>query len=122
MLSSRFPAISLSVGSMISGLILLTPFTLAELAAAGTPKFTMMSAGILIYLGLGASALTFFLWNYALQSIQASHAAPFMNLIPVVGLAASLLAGESLSGWQWAGGVLALSGVWLNSYFARQKS
>jgi drug/metabolite transporter (DMT)-like permease len=40
----------------------------------------------LLYLVVGASALTLFLWNYAPRCVEASAAAIYVNLIPVVGL------------------------------------
>lgn len=56
------------------------------------------------YLGVAASALTMFLWNYALRHVPASAAALYVNLVPVVGLAFALLFGEPVGAAQLVGG------------------
>ncbi len=58
-----------------------------------------------------ASALAYFLWNYALNTVEASLAAPFINLIPIIGLILSILVGESVSVIQILGGLIAIIGI-----------
>jgi drug/metabolite transporter (DMT)-like permease len=68
------------------------------------------------YLGLVASTLPFLLWNYALNKIDASEAAVYTNLVPVVAVLSSmLLLDERLAPAQWVGGAMVLLGVWAAS-------
>ena len=58
----------------------------------------------MLFLGVVSSALPMFLWNYALDSVPASVASLYLNLIPVVGVALALLTGETINAGQLAGG------------------
>jgi drug/metabolite transporter (DMT)-like permease len=77
---------------------------------------------VLLYLGVVASALTLFLWNYALRYVEASAAAIYVNLIPVVGLIFALALGETASLLQILGGIIAVSGVLLSEAAVRKGS
>jgi len=100
-----------TTASFYTGLFWLMPFTLWEISTKGLPVISPLSWAALIYLGLVASALAYFLWNYALNSMEASEAAPFINLIPIIGLILSILVGESVSFIQILGGLIAIIGV-----------
>ncbi len=97
--------------SFITGLLWLVPFILWELSQTGLPEIGLNSWVALIYLGLVASALAFFLWNFGLETVEASLAAPFINLIPIIGLLFSLFVGETISTIQILGGLIAIIGV-----------
>lgn len=112
------PALVVTTASMGAGLLFLVPLAAVEMAVQGLPAFTLPGTLALLYLGVGASALTTFLWNYAIRNVDASVAAMYPNLIPVVGLAMAAASGERIGPVQLAGGVLAMAGVWL----AEQKS
>jgi drug/metabolite transporter (DMT)-like permease len=104
-------AIVSTTASFFTGLLWLFPFIGWEYFQRGMPLITPLSWIWLVYLGVIASALAYFLWNYALNSVEASLAAPFINLIPIIGLILSLLVGESVSSIQIFGGLIAISGV-----------
>ena len=76
-------------------------------------------AGIL-YLGVIASAVTFITWNYGLRAMGSTTSTVMLNLIPVVGLATSFVAGESISVLQVAGGAVVLAGVTLTLQSGRR--
>ncbi len=97
--------------SFFAGLLWLIPFIAYELFTTGVPTIDSLSWAALIYLGVAASALAFFLWNYGLESVEASQAAPFINLIPIIGLFFSFLAGEQIEFIQILGGLIAIAGV-----------
>lgn len=104
------PLISTTV-SFLTGLIWLMPFIILELLFSGIPVLTPDSWAALAYLGIAASALAFFLWNFGLESVEASLAAPLINLIPIIGLFFSFLAGEKIVFIQILGGLIAITGV-----------
>jgi len=117
-LSKIFPWLVLTTVSIGVGMICLTPFALGELWWQGLPRLHADGLVQLLYLGGIASALAYGLWNYGLRFMDASQAAPYFNLIPVVGLLASVLVlHEPLTLIQAGGGVLTLLGV----YFSNKK-
>ncbi|MCC7352448.1 MAG: EamA family transporter [Anaerolineae bacterium] len=65
------------------------------------------------YLGLVASTVPILLWNYALRRMDASEAAVYVNLVPVVGVGTAVLwLHEAVTPAQVLGGLLVLAGVW----------
>lgn len=104
-----------TTASIGAGLLFLVPLAAVETALQGAPRPGAAGVVAVAYLGVAASAGTLFLWNYALRDVPASVAAGFINLVPVVGTALAVAAGEPLSPQQAVGGALALAGVWLGS-------
>ncbi|HYF92092.1 MAG TPA: DMT family transporter [Symbiobacteriaceae bacterium] len=107
------PPLVITTASMGAGLLFLLPLAAVEVAVQGLPAFTLPGTLALLYLGCGSSALTAFLWNYAIRNVDASVAAMYPNLIPVVGLVMAAASGEQIGAVQLTGGVLAMAGVWL---------
>jgi len=66
------------------------------------------------YLAFVCSALSYFLYNYALSRLEASRAAVWLYLEPVVALTlGALLLGEGVAIQTVAGGLVILAGVYL---------
>lgn len=118
----EYPAAVTTAASFAAGLMLLLPLAAGEAWLVGTPDLSLRGWAVLLYLGVVASALTLFLWNYALRSIEASAAALYVNLIPVVGLIFALALGETASLLQISGGIIAVSGVLLSEAVVRKGS
>ncbi len=97
--------------SFVTGLVWLLPFILLEIAFTGLPVIQPSAWVALVYLGIAASALAFFLWNFGLETVDASLAAPLINLIPIIGLFFSSLAGEQIVLNQILGGLIVIAGV-----------
>ncbi len=112
--ADRYPATVATAASFAAGLIFLSPFLVGELLLVGAPELSLRGWLLLLYLGVGASALTLFLWNFALRYVEATAAAIYINLIPVIGLLFALALGESVSAVQLLGGTLAIAGVLLS--------
>jgi drug/metabolite transporter (DMT)-like permease len=68
----------------------------------------------MLYLSLGPSAAAYLLWGYGLTQIEASQAAVYGNLMPLVGvvLSAALL-GEPITWVVLVGGLTIVAGAWL---------
>ena len=118
----RYPATVATAASFAAGLIFLSPFLVGELLLVGAPELSRRGWLILLYLGDGASALTLFLWNFALMYVEATAAAIYINLIPVIGLLFALALGESVSTVQLMGGTLAIAGVLLSESARRRNA
>lgn len=111
--NDQYSPLVITQASFGGALLFLVPVSLGEMAWLGVPHFSWLGILAILYLGLGASALAFFLWNYALVEVEASVAGVFSNLQPVFGLLFAVLGGESLLPLQALGGGLSLAGVWL---------
>jgi drug/metabolite transporter (DMT)-like permease len=116
-----YSALVMTTASTGAGLLFLLPFAGWELATGVLPHFTVTSIVGVLYLGLAASALTMFLWNYALHSLPASVAATYLNLVPIIGVISAFIMGERPPLLQIAGGALAILGVWISSLTRAQK-
>ncbi len=99
-------------GSTLCGALFLAPPAIAEAAITGATWPSSDGMLLLLYLGLGCSALAFALWAYGLRHLTAAQNAVFGALELPVGLAtAALLLGEVLGATQLAGAVLLLTGA-----------
>lgn len=65
------------------GTILLTPFYFWEVFHSTPVEWKIDLILIILYLGLGASVICFFIWNIAIHKLGAGRTALFGNLIPV---------------------------------------
>lgn len=93
------------------GLVFLLPFALVEQQPAYL-RLGRESWVVLLYLGVVASALPIFLWNYALKTFPASEAGTYLNLVPVVATTmGGLLLGERFSLTEVLAGLLVIAGV-----------
>ncbi|NLG48526.1 MAG: DMT family transporter [Chloroflexi bacterium] len=110
-LNAAYPAIVTTTASIGTGLLMMLPFGIAEVWQSGLPHLSRDGGLAIFYLGVIATALPMFLWNYALQHLDASVASLYLNLVPIVGVLLAVAYGETVSVWQLLGGLLTLGGV-----------
>ncbi|MFP5297876.1 MAG: DMT family transporter [Actinomycetota bacterium] len=108
------PAIVTTTAGIGAATMILIPMAITEVAVTGVPSVSMSGFLGIVYLGALASALAYALWNSALNHVDASVAAPYVNLVPVIGLLAALLIGEPTNAMQLAGGAVVGLGIWLS--------
>jgi drug/metabolite transporter (DMT)-like permease len=65
------------------GTIILLPFFLWEFYYSQAVVWSINLVGVIIYLGLGASVIAFWIWNIAIHKLGAGRTALFGNLIPI---------------------------------------
>ena len=101
-----------------SSLVPIVPFALMALAFDDAPvRWNWIDARIsswvaVAYLGWIATIAAYGMWTALLKRHPANRVAPFSLGVPVVGLAAGMLAlGESITGWQWAGIALVVAAL-----------
>ena len=63
----------------------------AAVMESGTIQWTTLAVGCLLYNGIMASSLAFFMWNYLLTQIEAAKAAIAILGVPVVGVISGVL-------------------------------
>lgn len=71
----------------------------------------------LLYLGIGASALCFVTWNYAVKIVGAVKTSIYIYIVPVITVTTSVLVLKETMTWiSVAGTVLAVAGLFLSGY------
>lgn len=71
----------------------------------------------IIYLGVGASALCFVTWNFAVKILGAVKTGIYIYSVPVVTLITSaLILREPVTGISAVGAILAVSGLFISEY------
>ncbi|WP_160716803.1 DMT family transporter [Chitinophaga solisilvae] len=102
--------------STFIGSALLIPIAAVNIGLHGMPEISLRAWAGIVYLGIFASALAYFLYNRALESLPAAQVGNFLNLNPVIGaVIAMIFLKEAFTGWQIAGGLLVLAGIWLSA-------
>jgi drug/metabolite transporter (DMT)-like permease len=83
-----------------------------EVALDGLPQVTFHQAGLLVFMALGPTVLSYVWFFRGISALGAGVASSYISLVPVVGVgSAVVLLGEPLA-WSLAvGGALALAGV-----------
>ena len=114
-LIERYSALVATAYILTFGTLILLPISLAW---DGPPRLNL-SAGVLgwvLALGLACTALTFLLWNWALERFPASRAGVFINIEPVVGtLLGVTLLHETIGPGALLGGLLIVTAAWVVS-------
>jgi drug/metabolite transporter (DMT)-like permease len=102
--------------SMFIGTALSLPVGAWEIYQHGWPPIPLKAWLGMVYLGVFASAVAYFLYNRALESLPAAQVGNFLNLNPVIGaLIAFIFLKDTFTALQFAGGVLVLAGIWLST-------
>ena len=96
------------------GAIALAPFYAYESLFVRTPNFTWAALGAMLYVGLGASVISYMLWNRGVELVGPSKSGMTNHLLPAFTvLLAVLLLDESLHLFHLVGIATILAGVWL---------
>jgi drug/metabolite transporter (DMT)-like permease len=84
----------------LGGFLLALLFTLSRLLPAGKlPEISLLQGGVILYLGLIASGLGFFLWNYGASRVSTAALAAANNLVVPLGVLIALLFGGDQPDW-----------------------
>ncbi len=115
-LLDRYPPLLITGASIIGSLIFWLPAGGAEIARSGWPQMPLAGWLGVLYLAVAVTVVGYFLWFQALTRVDASSAAPFLFIQPLLGaVIAILLLGEQLTWATVAGGALIVFSVLLVS-------
>jgi drug/metabolite transporter (DMT)-like permease len=96
------------------GALFMAPLALGEALLMGVRRPTAGAVGAVLYLTLGCSVVAYLLLNYAFRYVPASRLSVFVNLTPVVAVAAAyVLLGERFTTMQLGAAAVVVAGVWL---------
>jgi len=84
----------------LGGFLLSLFFTLFRLLPSGElPEIRPLQGGVIVYLGLIASGLGFFLWNYGASRVSTAALAAANNLVVPLGVLVALIFGDVQPNW-----------------------
>jgi drug/metabolite transporter (DMT)-like permease len=96
----------------IGGTFLLLPFFITEKILTPPVQWDRNLFGSILYVGIGASVISFFCWNSAIARIGPVRTALFGNLIPIFStLEAVWLLGETITAVHLISGALVIIGL-----------
>jgi len=109
--SGDIPPLTVTVVSMgVGGLVLLA----SGLALQGLPQLSLTNWGIILWLAVVNTAFAFTLWNHTLRTLSAMESTVINNTMLIqIAILAWLFLGESLSGQEIVGMVVAAVGALL---------
>jgi drug/metabolite transporter (DMT)-like permease len=115
-LSARYSPWTLTAFQVVAGTLFFLP-GLNALQMDAMRQWSVEVVAAIFFLGGCVTLGAFGLYNWALSRIPASHAAAFINLVPVVAVAIGWGAlGESLGLFQCFCAVAVIGGVWLSQW------
>jgi drug/metabolite transporter (DMT)-like permease len=100
--------------TFLLGSVLLLPFFLWEHDHTPVVKWNMHLIGAILYLGIGASVICFFIWNISISILGAGRTSLFGNLIPIFSsLGAVIILNEEFSWIHIVSMIIVFSGLLL---------
>jgi len=113
----RYGAFTTSSFTMIVGGIMFVPIGVTRLSWTELSYLTIGDWGGLLYLALGTSIISYWIWYYALGKVAATKVAIFSNLQPVLTtILAMMLLQQAITTEFIIGGTVALAGVVLAQF------
>lgn len=114
---AEIPGLALLACCAIVGVVLLSPFALAEvLFFDGYVTFTPATIGAFLYLGVFPSFVGYVFWNRAVAEVGSNVAGIFIHLMPAFGsVLAWLFLDERIQAFHFAGIALILAGIALTT-------
>jgi drug/metabolite transporter (DMT)-like permease len=110
----RYTPLTLTTLAYVFGSLILFFFCFTFKDASLTFRWSLSSWLILLYLGILASGVTFYLWNYALSTMEASRVSIFIFLVPILAIfLGKLILSETITGFTFLGTALVLSAIYL---------
>jgi len=100
--------------SMIGGAVMFLPLGIYGISQFDLSTLTSAHWQGILYLGLGTSVISYFLWYYAIGKIETTKVAVFANAQPIVtSIFSFLLLHQNISAHFVVGGIITLTGVLL---------
>lgn len=109
----RYPVIMATRRMFFYGLLFMIPVFVAADSRLGIERFEdPVNVANFLYLGIGACAVCFVTWNYAVEILGAIKTSAYIYAIPVVTIVMSIIIlGEKITVMSVAGTVLTLAGL-----------
>ncbi len=100
------------MSTFLLGLAMLLPWAVLEISVCGFPALSLDVVGSVLYIGLGASLISFFLWTKAVAIVGPSTAGLIYYSLPLFsGLGAFVILGEPIGWVHGVSGLLIFGGI-----------
>ncbi len=110
----KYSALAITLTVTALGIPIVAPVAAIELQTQSIGTLTPAALFGILYIGIGSTAIAFFLWNKSFELLDAATASLFFFAQPVVGtLLSAIFLGEKLSWSFFVGGALILLGALL---------
>lgn len=121
--SFGFPVILTTRRTFFYGILFMIPALFLFDFQLDISRFTDTSNLLnILYLGIGASALCFVTWNYAVKILGAVKTSIYIYMVPVITVITSVLVLKETATWiSIAGTVLTVAGLFLSEYNGARK-
>lgn len=105
------------LAAVIVGIIIQAPLSATEIAYLGLPHVSIGGFLAVGYLGIGAAALGFLVWQHAIHHLGPAKSGVFLNLIPIFGVTMSVgILHEHLLWHHVIGGICIATGIALAQF------
>jgi drug/metabolite transporter (DMT)-like permease len=112
--SQKYTALAITLAVTALGIPIVAPLAAIELQTQTIGTLTPPAILGILYIGIGSTAIAFFLWNRSFELLAAATASLFFFAQPVVGtLLSAIFRGEQLGRSFFVGGALILLGALL---------
>lgn len=109
-------SMAVTARSIAWGAVAMVPLVALEWMAGARPAASISALLGTLYLAVVITAVGYVAWNWALARVEASRAAAFLTVQPVVGaLLGAAVLGDPVSVYTGIGGVLIVAGLWLSA-------
>lgn len=104
------------------GLIFMIPVLfLMDFHVEAAQLMQLSNLGNLLFLGLGASALCFVTWNYAVRALGSVKTSVYIYMVPVItAVTSALILGEKITAASAVGILLTLGGLFLSQKWGKE--
>jgi len=112
----ELPQVALLSSTIFIGVLVMLPLYLATKSEGFGLEFSYSTAGGLLYIGIFASVVSYFCWNYGVIRIGPNKAGTFLHLIPLFGIVLSVIfLGETIQFYHLLGAMLIATGIVLTN-------
>src|SRR5512143_224478 len=112
--SQKYTALAITLAVTAFGILIVAPVAAIELQTQTIGTLTPPAILGILYIGIGSTAIAFFLWNKSFELLDAATASLFFFAQPVVGTLLSAIFRKEPLGWSFfVGGALILLGALL---------
>ena len=116
-ISGRYSALTVTTYAMLIGALVLLPAALAEGLAAAVVDLDGQTLMLVLFLGVLGGAVLWYLYGFALSTLNPTQAAVYVNLNPLAAMIlATVLLGERVTGPMLLGFAMVLAGVVLMNW------
>ena len=113
---AELPQLALLASTIIVGVAIMAPVYLATTTELPGLEINYSTISGLLYIGIFASVIAYFCWNYGVSIIGPNRAGAFLHLMPLFGAILSVLfLGEEIQAYHLAGALLIAAGIGLTS-------